>query len=191
MGPQQPIGSLKASAQVGQGRAGAGWAQEPARQPSSQLSWAHRVEQTGNAEFCTEVAKWAFHQRGMLRVSNVHHNKAGSAEQPDWYRITDDLDFALDIHELSDGAWKPYRCAAIQALRVSSGQFQALLCCLRFLTVRILLGLLGSRYLPCILMTVRTCPAWLLASSGARVLIRSCSALLACKQMPHAPACSM
>ena len=71
------------------------------------------------------MAKWAFHQRGVLRVSNVHHNKAGSAEQPDWYRITDDLDFALDIHELSDGAWKPYRCAAIQALRVSSGQLQA------------------------------------------------------------------
>ena len=111
------------------------------------------MEQTGNAEFCAEVAKWAFHKRGVLRVSNVHHNKAGSAEQPDWYRITDDLDFALDIHELSDGAWKPYRCAAIRAPRVSSGQLQALFwilwvdCCLVILTVWILLGLQKSCYL--------------------------------------------
>ena len=57
------------------------------------------------------MTKWAFHERGVLRVSNVHHNKAGSAEQPDWYRITDDLEFALDIHEYSEGAWKPYRSA--------------------------------------------------------------------------------
>lgn len=44
-------------------------------------------------------------------MSNVHHNKAGLSEQPDWYRITDDLEFALDIHEYSGGSWKPYRCA--------------------------------------------------------------------------------
>ena len=54
----------------------------------------------------------------MLRVSNVHHNKAGSSEQPDWYRITDDLEFALDIHEFSEGSWKPYRWA--QALLCSN-----------------------------------------------------------------------
>lgn len=77
------------------------------------------------------MAKWAFHQRGVLRVSNVHHNKAGSAEQPDWYRITDDLDFALDIHELSDGAWKPYRCAAIKRSGLLAGSFNLSCgCCL-------------------------------------------------------------
>ena len=71
------------------------------------------MDKTGNTEFCAEVTKWAFHERGVLRVSNVHHNKVGSTEQPDWYRITDDLQFALDIHEYSGGSWKPYRCAVL------------------------------------------------------------------------------
>ena len=76
-----------------------------------------RLDRTGNAEFCAEVTKWAFHERGVLRVSNVHHNKAGLSEQPDWYRITDDLEFALDIHEFSEGSWKPYRWAQGSAVQ--------------------------------------------------------------------------
>lgn len=73
------------------------------------------MDRTGNAEFCAEVTKWAFHERGVLRVSNERHNHAGSSEQPDWYRVSDDLEFALDIHEFSEGSWKPYRCAAAAA----------------------------------------------------------------------------
>lgn len=34
----------------------------------------------------------------------------GSEEQPGWYRVMDDLEFGLDIHELSDGSWEPFRC---------------------------------------------------------------------------------
>jgi hypothetical protein len=34
----------------------------------------------------------------------------GSEEQPGWYRVMDDLEFSLDIHELSQGAWQPFRC---------------------------------------------------------------------------------
>ncbi len=33
----------------------------------------------------------------------------GSEEQPGWYRVMDDLEFGLDIHELSEGQWQPYR----------------------------------------------------------------------------------
>ena len=75
-----------------------------------------RLDRTGNAEFCAEVSKWAFHERGVLRVSDVHHNKAGLSEQPDWYRITDDLEFSLDIHEFCEGSWKPYRWAQGSAM---------------------------------------------------------------------------
>lgn len=97
----------------GQGRGLQPWALLEA---DSQLP--RRLDRTGNAEFCAEVTKWAFHERGVLRVSNVHHNKAGLSEQPDWYRITDDLEFALDVHEFSEGSWKPYRWA--QALPCSN-----------------------------------------------------------------------
>lgn len=40
-----------------------------------------------------------------LLVSHV-----GSDSQPGWYRVMDDLEFALDIHELSQGAWQAFRC---------------------------------------------------------------------------------
>ena len=56
----------------------------------------------------------------MLRVSNVHHNKAGLTEQPDWYRITDHLEFSLDIHEFCEGSWTPYRWAQGSATQQSS-----------------------------------------------------------------------
>jgi len=68
-----------------------------------------RFAKSGNREFCDEVTKWAFHERGVLRVSKVHHSHAGKQEQPDWYRVTDDLQFGLYIHELAGGTWQPYK----------------------------------------------------------------------------------
>lgn len=56
------------------------------------------------------MTRWAFHERGVLRVTNLHHSHAGKQEQPDWYRVTDDLQFGLDIHELVGGIWQPFRC---------------------------------------------------------------------------------
>ena len=32
-----------------------------------------RSAQSGNRAFCSEVTKWAFHERGVLRVTNLHH----------------------------------------------------------------------------------------------------------------------
>lgn len=52
-------------------------------------------------ELCrASVSKWAL-AWGRSRV--------GSEEQPGWYRVMDDLEFGLDIHELAEGEWKPYR----------------------------------------------------------------------------------
>ena len=31
---------------------------------------------SGNRAFCDEVTKWAFHERGVLRVTNMHHKCA-------------------------------------------------------------------------------------------------------------------
>lgn len=68
-----------------------------------------RYPQSGNRLFCDEITKWAFHERGVLRVTNLRHNHAGSAEQPHWYRVSDDLELKMDIHELAGGTRQPYR----------------------------------------------------------------------------------
>ena len=36
----------------------------------------HRLPRTGNRAFCSEVTQWAFHERGVLRVTNLHHKCA-------------------------------------------------------------------------------------------------------------------
>lgn len=38
-----------------------------------------RAAQSGNRAFCSEVTKWAFHERGVLRVTNLHHKCASLA----------------------------------------------------------------------------------------------------------------
>lgn len=68
----------------------------------------------GNRVFCDEVTKWAFHERGVLRVTNMHHSHAGKQEQPDWYRVNDDLEFGLDISELVGGVWQPFKADDVQ-----------------------------------------------------------------------------
>ena len=62
-----------------------------------------------NEAFAVEATKWVFHERGVLRASNLRHHPPGSSEPSDHYRITDDLEFAVDLHEYRDGAWQPYQ----------------------------------------------------------------------------------
>lgn len=42
-------------------------------------------------------------------MTNLHHSHAGKQEQPDWYRVSDDLEFGLDIFELVGGVWQPFK----------------------------------------------------------------------------------
>ena len=75
--------------------------------------FTRRAALSGNAEFATELMRWAFRQRGVLRASGLRHRHAGAAPgsaQPSWYRVTDVLAVEVDIHELVYGAWVPYKC---------------------------------------------------------------------------------
>lgn len=68
----------------------------------------HAYSVSGNEAFCTEVTKWGFHERGVLELDGMHHHLVGQDEQLSWYRIRDDIDFSVNIHELVDGRWQPY-----------------------------------------------------------------------------------
>lgn len=63
----------------------------------------------GNEEFANAVTRWLLHQRGLLKFGDFVHHSPGADAQPDAYRIKDAAEFAVQIQELVDGAWQPYR----------------------------------------------------------------------------------
>ena len=63
----------------------------------------------GNEAFCTEVTKWGFHERGVLLLTNMSHHLVGEHEQLTWYCVSDDIDFSVNIQELVDGRWQPFK----------------------------------------------------------------------------------
>lgn len=77
--------------------------------------WVHdalhmrRYAEPANREFCTAITEWAFHERGVLRTSNLRHHRVGEADQPAAYRVSDQLEFSLVIEELVSGTWQPYQ----------------------------------------------------------------------------------
>ena len=68
-----------------------------------------RSPQTGNREFVKQLATWTFGQRSVLKASQLRHRTANSTETPAVYRITDYIDFELDIQEYSHGKWGPFK----------------------------------------------------------------------------------
>ncbi len=67
-----------------------------------------RSTPVANRAFCVAVARWAFQDAGVLVASNLRHHLLGSEEQPWGYRVNDEVEFLVDIHEHSGGQAKPY-----------------------------------------------------------------------------------
>eukprot|EP00300_Choanocystis_sp_HF-7_P024811 c2635_g1_i1.p1 GENE.c2635_g1_i1~~c2635_g1_i1.p1 ORF type:complete len:438 (+),score=116.68 c2635_g1_i1:31-1344(+) len=70
--------------------------------------------QSGNAAFLNELTRWAFQERGVLRLSNASHHLAGKSERPTIYRVMDDLEFAVRIEEWNGAAWVAYTATDVQ-----------------------------------------------------------------------------
>ncbi|XP_021861374.1 dolichyl-diphosphooligosaccharide--protein glycosyltransferase 48 kDa subunit [Spinacia oleracea] len=73
-----------------------------------------RYDKSGNEQFVTELSKWIFHERGHLKAVNVRHHKAGQTDEPALYRITDDLEYSVEIYEWSGVSWEPYVANDVQ-----------------------------------------------------------------------------
>jgi len=67
-----------------------------------------------NLKFAKELTSWTFHRRGVLRATNVRHHKPDETTAPYMYRIKDDVTYEVDIHEMKDGVWVPYRAEDVQ-----------------------------------------------------------------------------
>jgi len=60
---------------------------------------------SSNFGFCKQLAQWNFQQRGVLKIENMRHKRAGSewtGSNPENYRITDDMEMTADIFEKND-----------------------------------------------------------------------------------------
>ena len=77
-----------------------------------------------NWQFCKQLANWVFQESGVLRASNLRHNKQGEAcprEQslqecpnPENYKIEDHVEFYIDLEQKSEGKWHPFDANDIQ-----------------------------------------------------------------------------
>ncbi|CAI5464237.1 unnamed protein product [Closterium sp. Yama58-4] len=84
---------------------------DPASQNARTSQW---LSPAGNEQFVTELSKWTFHERGHLKAVNLRHNKAGESTEPAVYRVSDHLEFAVDIYEWAGSEWVPFKGDDVQ-----------------------------------------------------------------------------
>jgi len=71
-------------------------------------------EVSGNGAVVAAVSKWALKQAGVIRVTDVSHNKVGETDVPHEYTIKEELEFHISVEELVDGVWKPFQADDLQ-----------------------------------------------------------------------------
>lgn len=77
-----------------------------------------------NMKFCKQLANWVFQESGVLRATNLRHNKKGEAcsrdksieecPNPENYKIEDNVEFYIDLEQKTDGEWHPFIAEDIQ-----------------------------------------------------------------------------
>eukprot|EP00199_Chlamydomonas_sp_CCMP681_P000714 CAMPEP_0119107804 /NCGR_PEP_ID=MMETSP1180-20130426/11608_1 /TAXON_ID=3052 ORGANISM="Chlamydomonas cf sp, Strain CCMP681" /NCGR_SAMPLE_ID=MMETSP1180 /ASSEMBLY_ACC=CAM_ASM_000741 /LENGTH=437 /DNA_ID=CAMNT_0007093347 /DNA_START=11 /DNA_END=1324 /DNA_ORIENTATION=+ len=72
---------------------------------------------SGNAEFVSALALWTLQDRGVLRAEGLRHRLLSAPEgssSPYGYRVSDDVEFAVDIFEFKAGQKQPYKADDVQ-----------------------------------------------------------------------------
>ncbi|KAF5826804.1 dolichyl-diphosphooligosaccharide--protein glycosyltransferase 48 kDa subunit precursor [Dunaliella salina] len=67
---------------------------------------------SGNKDFTLAVAQWTLQERAVLHAENLRHRLMSSppdSPSPSLYRVTDDVEFAVDIFEYESGQRRPYK----------------------------------------------------------------------------------
>ncbi|KAM3718883.1 Dolichyl-diphosphooligosaccharide--protein glycosyltransferasesubunit [Dirofilaria immitis] len=73
-----------------------------------------KPQKSGNFELVTELSKWVFMEKGVLKVKSVSHHKIGEKSPPREYTILDSVEYTIEIEELTDGTWEPFRGNDVQ-----------------------------------------------------------------------------
>jgi len=70
--------------------------------------------QSGNEQFTTNLVAWAFHERGLVRYTNVQHHRVGETIAPAIYTIKDHVVFSTQLEEWNGRRWTPYLTDDVQ-----------------------------------------------------------------------------
>uniref|UniRef100_A0A0N5AKH7 Dolichyl-diphosphooligosaccharide--protein glycosyltransferase 48 kDa subunit n=1 Tax=Syphacia muris TaxID=451379 RepID=A0A0N5AKH7_9BILA len=73
-----------------------------------------KVVKSGNLQLITEISKWVFMEKAVLSVKAVSHHKVGEKNPPREYTIMDKVIYSIDIEELKDGKWTPFKGNDVQ-----------------------------------------------------------------------------
>ncbi|KAI9022920.1 Dolichyl-diphosphooligosaccharide--protein glycosyltransferase subunit WBP1 [Phycomyces nitens] len=73
-----------------------------------------KFEKSGNELFVSELTKWTFQEKSVLKVISHHHHKANHTEQPEFYRVKDDMVYTLEISEYENDHWVPFKANDVQ-----------------------------------------------------------------------------
>jgi len=71
-------------------------------------------EQSGNLDFITNISKWTFQEKKILKVISSKHHKVGETERPEYYTIKNNMHYEIEISEYNDGVWQPFNATDIQ-----------------------------------------------------------------------------
>lgn len=60
------------------------------------------------------LSQWVFKEKGVLRLGNVTHHKAGERASPSSYTISEDAVYSVVIEELQGSVWTGYTAQDVQ-----------------------------------------------------------------------------
>ncbi|KAJ2826304.1 oligosaccharyl transferase glycoprotein complex, beta subunit [Coemansia furcata] len=67
-----------------------------------------------NKQFTTDVSKWVFQEKAVLRETAHRHYLASTGERPEHYRISNEIVYEIDLSVYHDDAWHPYNANDVQ-----------------------------------------------------------------------------
>ncbi|ORX48922.1 Dolichyl-diphosphooligosaccharide-protein glycosyltransferase 48kDa subunit [Piromyces finnis] len=71
-------------------------------------------EKSGNLDFITNISKWTFQEKKVLKVISSKHHKVGETERPEYYTIKNNMHYEIELSEYNDGIWQPFNATDIQ-----------------------------------------------------------------------------
>jgi oligosaccharyltransferase complex subunit beta len=69
---------------------------------------------TDNQYLASEITKWTFKERGVLRATNISHHRVDEKDPPLLYTIKEEIVYSVQIEEYNGQIWVPFQSNNVQ-----------------------------------------------------------------------------